>query len=77
MENIESNNTLGLNTLSSTGTNKIGSVLDEALDQALVKQLVEVIRVKNPDQVEPLQGDLKVGKCHFNKEYQNLVFHLV
>jgi hypothetical protein len=52
-------------------------VLDEALDQALVKQLAEVIRVKNPDQVEPLQEDLKVGKCLFNREYQNLVFHLV
>jgi hypothetical protein len=52
-------------------------VLVEALGQALAKQLVEVIRVKNLDLAEQSQEDLKVGKCLFNKEYQNLVFHLV
>ena len=77
MENIESNNTLGLNTLSSTGTNKNRKRVGRGIGSGTVKQLVEVTKVKNQDQVEPLQGDLKVGKCLFNKEYQNLVFHLV
>jgi len=77
MENIELNNTLGLNTLSSTGTNKNRKRVGRGIGSGTGKTAGEVIRVKNPDQVEPLQGDLKVGKCLFNREYQNLVFHLV
>ena len=76
MENSETNNSLGLNTLTSTGTSKIESVLEEVLVLELVKQLAEVTKVKNLDQVVQSQEVLREVRCHYSKGFLNSVFHL-
>ena len=76
MENSETNNSLGLNTLTSTALLKIESVLEEVLVLELVKQLAEVTKVKNLDQVVQSQEVLRVVRCHYSKGFLNSVFHL-
>ena len=70
------NNTLSLNSLTNDGTKSNRKRVEEALVLVMVKQLEEVIRVKNLGLEDLYLDGLKVDKCHFSKDYQNLVFLL-
>jgi hypothetical protein len=75
MENSETNNSLGLNTLTSTGTTKNRKLLGEVLVRELAKQLAGVTKVRNLDPGAQLQEVLRAGRCHYSKGFPNLVFH--
>ena len=61
----ETKTPMTLNSLSSVGTSKTEKELVEGLVLELVKLLEGDIKDKNQDQVETLEGVLRVDKCHF------------